>query len=138
MIKKIIFFVVLLGLLMFGQTKGSLAEAKYNIKEMTPEVEAALNNRRDRFEQLEGLKAKGIIGENNRGYVEVLMKGQGAEGLVESENNDRKVIYQTIADQNNLKDQLEIIEQAFAEVQREKAEVGEKIQTEDGEWIVKK
>ena len=138
MIKKILSFVVLSGLLTLSQSMCSWAEAKYNIKEMTSEVEGALNSRRDRFEQLEALKAKGVVGENNQGYEEVLEKGQGAEELVDAENADRKVIYQTIAEQNDLKDQVKLIEQAFAEVQREKAAVGEKIQDEDGKWIIKK
>ena len=134
--KKNIF--ILLSVMSFVLlTNHSWAESKYSIKEMTPAVQAALDGRRDRFETLSGLKKKGLIGENNQGYVEVLVKGEGAEDLVEAENKDRQVIYQTIADQNGLKDELSTIEKVFAEVQRDKAQPGEKIQNEDGSWVTK-
>ena len=118
-------------------TNQSWAENKYTIKEMTPAVQAALDGRKDRFEPLSELKKKGLIGENNQGYVEVLVKGQGAEESAAAENKDRQVIYQTIADQNGLKDELSTIEKVFAEVQRDKAQPGEKIQNTDGSWATK-
>ena len=111
--------------------------AQYEIKEMTPEVKAALENRRNRFDQLQAFEAQGVLGENNRGYVEVLQDNPEAWALVEVENKDRRIIYQTIAQQNNLTDALETIEKVFAEVQREKASPGEKIQREDGRWVTK-
>jgi len=113
------------------------ADVKYSIKEMTPEVTAALENRRNRYEKLREIKSQGIIGENNRGYVELLVDDQAAKTLLEAENKDRKVIYQTIADQNGLTNALATIEKVFAQEQRERAQPGEKIQTEDGQWVVK-
>ena len=112
-------------------------ESKYSIKEMTPEVQAALDRRRERFDQLAELKKKGVIGENNRGYVEVITNGEGAEGIVDAENKDRKVIYQTIAEQNDLKGEIDTIEKVFAEVQKEKAQTGDKIQDDQGRWTYK-
>ena len=113
----------------------SFAEGQYNIKEMTPEVQAALDNRRDRFDQLRSLKAKGIIGENNHGYVELLSQDAVAQNLVDAENRDRGLIYKTIETQNNLSDALGTIEKVFAQVQREKASPGDKIQDENGNWV---
>ena len=113
------------------------AQSKYNIKEMTPEVQAALDNRRNRFDQLSTFKAKGIIGENNHGYVEVLVSDSEAETLADQENQDRQVIYKTIAQQNDLTDAMGTIEKAFAETQRERAASGEKIQDSDGAWASK-
>ncbi len=110
------------------------AQAKYSIKQMTPAVEAALESRRNRFDQLAGFKAKGVVGENNKGYVEYLGGDDAAKALVEAENSDRRVIYQTIAEQNDLKDAIATIEKVFAQVQRDKAQSGEKIQAEDGQW----
>lgn len=110
--------------------------AKYSIKEMTPEVSQALDSRRARFDQLAEFKKSGVVGENNRGYVEVL-SGDEARSLVEAENRDRKVIYETIARQNDLTGALETIEKVFAEEQRGRAGAGEMIQTEDGRWIKK-
>ena len=133
--KNILIFFSALALLLLSNH--SWAESKYSIKEMTAEVKSALDNRHDRFDKLAQFKKDGIVGENNQGYVEVLEKGKGAEDLVAAENKDRGVIYQTIADQNRLKDELATIEKVFAEVQRDKAQAGEKIQNEDGSWVTK-
>ncbi len=117
----------------------SLLAASYDIKEMTPEVKSALDSRRGRFEQLSALKAAGKVGENNKGYVEVLSGGGvGAEGLVSAENSDRKTIYKTIVAQNGLPgDALSTVEKVFAQVQRDKAAPGDSIQNESGAWVKK-
>ncbi len=107
---------------------------EYNLKQMTPEVEEALLNRKARFDELESYKAKGIIGENNQGYVELLGDDAQARDIVKVENKDRKTIYQTIAEQNGITDQIGDIGKVFAQVQHEKAEVGYKIQNSNGEW----
>ena len=110
---------------------------QYDIKEMTPEVKTALESRKDRFEELRQLKASGVVGENNRGYVEALLNDAAAKTLVDAENQDRKTIYQTIEQQNNLTDALGTIEKVFADVQRGKAGPGDKIQDESGSWTAK-
>ena len=113
------------------------ADGKYSIKQMTPEVQSALDNRRDRFDQLRVLKASGTVGENNRGFAEVLQAATGADAIVDAENSDRKTIYQTIAQQNGLDNAVATIESVFAQVQRDKAAAGDQIQTEDGRWMAK-
>jgi len=123
------------ALLLYGSCV--FAGGQYDLKEMTPEVQAALDNRRDRFEQLRELKAKGIVGENNRGYVEALEGDPQAESVVQAENRDRRIVYTTVEKQNNLTDALSTIEKVFAQVQREKSQPGEKIQSEDGTWVTK-
>lgn len=124
----------LLALLIFSSVGQA---AKYNIKEMTPEVSQALDNRRDRYDKLAEFKKSGVVGENNRGYVEVLSSNAEAQALVEAENRDRKVIYETIIRQNGLTGALETIEKIFAEEQRGRAASGDMIQAEDGRWIKK-
>lgn len=114
-----------------------LAEGAYDIKEMTPEVKSALEGRRGRFEQLRELKAKSVVGENNRGYVEALGSDADAKAVVDAENSDRRLIYKTIEQQNNLSDALSTIEKVFAQVQRDKASAGDKIQDESGNWVTK-
>jgi hypothetical protein len=101
---------------------------------MTPEVEEALNNRKARFDLLESYKRKGIIGENNQGYAELLGDDAQAAGITEMENKDRKVIYKTIAEQNGITGQMDVIGKVFAQVQHEKAEAGYKVQAPDGQW----
>ena len=137
MIKKLLLLVLASLFVPLVYAHPILAQGKYSIKQMTPEVEAALESRKNRYEELSALKQKGIVGENNQGYVAVISSDPQAEALVAAENGDRKIIYQTIAEQNDLKDQINVIEKVFAEVQRDKAQAGEKIQSEDGQWVVK-
>lgn len=113
------------------------AEAKYSLKEMTPEVSAALEARRARFDNLADLKFKGMVGEDNRGYVKALVSAPEVEAVVAAENKDRTIVYTTIAGQNNLAGEIATIEKVFAEVQRDKAKPGEKIQADSGQWITK-
>ena len=108
---------------------------KYSLKEMTPAVQAALDSRRDRYDELVALKVKGTIGENNRGYVELLSSDSSVQGLVQAENKDRAVIYKTIAEQNGLNGELGTIEKVFAQVQHDKAKAGDKIQNDNGQWV---
>ncbi len=134
--KKI--YTKILGALLIGMvcwTPSVIGEEQsYDIKEMTPQVLSALEGRRDRYDQLNTLKENSILGENNKGYVEVLKEEGNAVVIAEEENVNRKTIYQTIADQNNLTDELLTIEKIFALVQRDKASPGNMIQTEDGQW----
>ncbi len=109
----------------------------YTIKEMTPEIEQALENRRERYDSVRSLKNRGLIGENNRGYLETLSNIQEGQAVVEDENQDRRTIYLAIARQNALEGSLNIIENTFAEVKRDQAQEGDWIQAPDGQWIKK-
>src|SRR3989338_4979669 len=91
------------------------AAESYTIKEMTPQVTSALENRRNRFDKLTILKQQGKIGENNRGYMEAFTDETEVTQTVAAENADRRVIYETIAQQNNLSGALATIEKVFAE-----------------------
>jgi uncharacterized protein YdbL (DUF1318 family) len=113
------------------------AFAQYELKELTPAVQSALEGRKGRFGQLASLKQQGAVGENSSGYVTVLADTDGAAALAEAENRDRKVIYTAIAEQNGLLSEMSSIEKVFAQVQRDKAAAGEKIQLENGEWTTK-
>lgn len=136
-LKSIAIAVVLSGAFL-SVPQVSFAETAYNIKEMTPEVKSALDGRRERFDQLRALKDQGAIGENNKGYVEVLGGDGQAQALANAENKDRRFIYQTIVAQNNLPfDALSTIETVFAQEQRERAKAGDKIQDAGGNWVTK-
>lgn len=127
----VLFFLVIMA-------NAVLAAGAYDIKQMTPQVQSALDGRKQRFAQLKSLKAQGILGENNRGYVELLGAAADARGLVDEENRDRKAIYEAIVLQNSLgKGALATVEGVFAEVQRQKASSGDRIQSPSGEWVTK-
>lgn len=130
-------FLFLFAILTLGAIPLNSFAADYNIKQMTPEVTVALENRRARYEQIQDLKKQALIGENNQGYISVLKHKVEIVSIIESENRDRKVIYETIAVQNQLGGAINKIEKVFAGVQREKAQPGEKIQLENGNWVSK-
>ncbi|MFH0755008.1 MAG: DUF1318 domain-containing protein [Candidatus Omnitrophota bacterium] len=114
-----------------------LAFAAYDIKTMTPQVKEALQTRQQRFNALKQLKVQGVVGENNRGYVEVLKGGADRE-LVNAENADRRIIYEAIVTQNGLDaGAMATVEAVFAGVQRDKAEPGESVQDVGGRWATK-
>lgn len=141
MLRKIQAGILTIGLIgvliIFCNSRFAFAQNKYDIKTMTPAVSRALENRHDRFEKLKEIKQKGIIGENNKGYVALLINDPDAQRIVEAENHDRLIIYQTIAEQNDLEGSLITIEKVFAQVQREKAESREMFQEEDDSWAAK-
>jgi uncharacterized protein len=131
--RKVIMAVLFMGLM------GTAAFAQsYDIKEMTPAVTSALEGRKARFLEIKALKADGIVGETNQGYVEALEGDEATAELVAMENKDRRAIYEAIVTQNDLGvSALATVEGVFAKVQRYKANVGEKVQDESGEWISK-
>ena len=122
---------------MFGFLSPLLA-ADYDLKEITPAVQAALSGRQARFNDLQQRKAAGAVGENNQGFVQVLQDSAGAGTIAGEENRDREVIYRAIVDQNGLGPSgVSQVEEVFAEVQRGKARAGERIQLRSGEWVQK-
>jgi len=134
--KKIIVLLMIVSMLS-GLIPTLAAAQNYDIKEMTPAIRQALDSRRARFNDLETRKQAKAVGENNRGYVETLGSEPEARTLCADENRDRGVIYKAIAEQNNLVDAMNTIEEVFAEVQRNKAQPGERIQLKDGQWVSK-
>jgi uncharacterized protein YdbL (DUF1318 family) len=68
-----------------------------------PEVQAAVNNRIKRRSLLADRQAKGVIGENRMGLVEIRNPAAAdatAQQLVRDENNDRMTIYKSVAEKN--------------------------------------
>ncbi len=109
--------------------------ADYDYKTMTPDIEKALKNRQARYYQLQQLKQEGDIGENNKGYVTNLKDNAAAATLTSAENQDRRVLYEALAEQNALGSTgLLEIQKAFAEVQQEKAGPGDMVQSSSGDW----
>lgn len=110
----------------------------YDLKEITPALQKAIEDRQARYPELQRLKSAGVIGEDNQGFLRGLKEAAEAEGLVQSENQDRELIYQALLDQNQLgPEAIERVRAVFAEVQRGKARAGDFIQLRSGEWIQK-
>ena len=81
------------------------------------------------------LKIKGIIGENNQGYLAFVTGKKIQEDVIANENKDRKIIYEHIAKQQNAP--LELVEKRRAKQISDRAKPGEFIQNSDGSWYKK-
>jgi len=80
-----------------------LVSSAYAESNLSPEVEQAALRRRDRLNQLYSLEAKGVVGENKMGLVEIrndAMADNAVKALVSEENNDRMIIYKEVSSKN--------------------------------------
>ena len=90
----------------------------------------------ERLPIIKELKAKGIVGENNRGYLEFVgAKKEGAD-VVNAENNDRKAVYGAIANQQGTT--VDLVGKHRAIQIANKAQPGEWLQDANGKWYKKK
>ena len=87
----------------------------------------------ERLPVIKALKAKGLLGENNQGYLEFLGGNKEQEDIVAAENADRKTVYNAIAKQQGTT--AELVGKRRALQIAEKATGGEWIQNESGKWI---
>jgi len=76
------------------------------------------------------LKKKGIVGENNLGFLQFVGETKEQENVVKEENNDRVKVYEAIAKQQG----------ATADIvgKRRAIQIGEWLQDEKGAWHQKK
>lgn len=116
----------------------SCRETEYRLKKVTPPVQKALKSRKARTPVLQVLKAKGVVGENNLGFVQILKSPAPAKekDLVKAENRDRRLIYDTVVSQNHVgTGKLAKVEKAFAKTRRDRARPGDWIQNPSGKWV---
>lgn len=104
------------------------------LKASSPEIAQIAAELRKRNDQIQGLKTKGIVGENNRGYLDMRPaealtdpnQRNEAQRLVAAENKDRKALYQEVARLN--KDQnvsVSTVERVYAVERLKRAKPGE-------------
>lgn len=89
----------------------------------------------ERLPQLDDLRARAIVGENNRGYVELRANEAGADALVQAENRDRGLVYEMIAKQTGAT--AEQVGQNRAEDIAQQARPGVWLQDKSGKWYRK-
>lgn len=112
----------------------------------SPAVTSLKKQIRERFPRLAPFYQKGAVGENSQGWLEirdqsVLSPAEKNEvkPLVDSENRDRRTLYQEVARSMNVPpDQLIKVQRIFAEKWQQSASPGWWIQKGDGPWIQKK
>lgn len=110
---------------------------------LNPEVEQAALRRKDRIDKLYGFESDGIIGENKMGQVEVRDPSRAVgsvKEIIDGENNDRLVIYKSIAAKNSTS--VEEVQKLYAKRLRNDAPSGTPVEvlnesTGVYEWKVK-
>ena len=111
----------------------------------TASIRALKTAIKKRFPKLIPYFQKGIIGENNRGLLEIkswqgvsLAKRAKVKQLVEAENKDRTNLYQEVAKNMGIDpSQLGKVQKIFAKQWQKTAPSGTWIQTGDGKWVRK-
>lgn len=82
------------------------------------------------------MKADGIIGENNKGFLEFSPGSAKRDGnVIADENNDRQMVYSAIAKQQGTSAKL-VGERRAIQIS-EKAKPGEWLQDKSGKWYKK-
>ena len=81
------------------------------------------------------LKAQGIVGESNAGYLAFVSSARAEEAQVAAENKDRKSIYTYVAKKENTS--LDVVEKRQGKRKAQKAKPGEFYQDSNGAWVKK-
>jgi uncharacterized protein YdbL (DUF1318 family) len=89
----------------------------------------------ERLPTIRALKDKGLVGENNKGYLEFVSSKQENADVVEAENKDRKKVYEAIAKQQGTT--VELVGKHRAIQLAKKAKPGEWLQDANGKWYKK-
>ena len=89
-----------------------------------------------RLPVLKELKAKGIVGEDNKGYVQFVGAKKEKADVIAAENKDRKTVYAVIAKQQGTT--AELVGKRRAMQIAKKANPGEWVQDASGKWLQKK
>ena len=89
-----------------------------------------------RLPVLKELKAKGIVGEDNQGYLQFVGSNKEKADVVAAENKDRKTVYAAIAKQQGTT--AELVGKRRAMQIAKRANKGEWVQDASGKWLQKK
>ena len=90
----------------------------------------------ERLPTIRALKEKGLVGENNKGYLEFVSSKQENADVVEAENKDRKKVYDAIAKQQGTT--VKLVGKHRAIQLAKKAKPGEWLQDANSKWYQKK
>ena len=97
------------------------------------DIKARMKNR---LPVIKKLKADGIVGENNQGYLQFVGGNKANADVVAAENKDRETVYTAIAKQQGTT--AELVGKRRALQIANKADPGEWVQDAGGNWIQKK
>jgi len=102
---------------------------------LTANTTKILSKMKSRLPAIVTLKKKGIIGENNRGYLQYVGKVKEKQNLIEAENRDRKAIYTLIAKKDGAT--VKLVGVLRAKQIAGKSENGYWLQAKNGKWYKK-
>jgi uncharacterized protein YdbL (DUF1318 family) len=88
-----------------------------------------------RLPQIQALKDKGIVGENNKGFLEFIGGQKEGADVVQAENKDREEVYAAIAKQQGTT--VEVVGKHRAVQITQSARAGEWLQDGSGKWYKK-
>jgi uncharacterized protein YdbL (DUF1318 family) len=88
-----------------------------------------------RLPEIVALKAEGVIGEDNRGYLSFVGSARKKVDIVNAENEDRHQVYAAIAQQQGTT--VDVVGRLRARQIAANAAAGEWLQNENGQWIRK-
>jgi uncharacterized protein YdbL (DUF1318 family) len=97
------------------------------------DIKARMKNR---LPVIKKLKTEGIVGEDNKGYLQFVGGNKAKADVVAAENKDRKTVYTAIAKQQGTT--AELVGKRRALQIAKKAAPGEWVQDAGGNWIQKK
>jgi uncharacterized protein len=89
-----------------------------------------------RLPAIKDLKDRGLVGENNKGFLEFIGQQKEKQEVVTAENQDRQQVYEAIAKQQGTT--VELVGQHRAIQIADKALPGEWLQDANGKWYQKK
>ena len=112
-------------ILVFGTTLLTASAWAKDLKSRMSERKPAIN----------ALKAKGVVGENNQGYLTLLKKKSDKKALIDAENKDRRKVYQKIAKQQGSTAQ-HVGKRRALQIAK-KARPGTMLQRANGKWYKK-
>jgi len=121
MIIRMLTFLAVFGLFSTIASAQSAADIKQRMSQRLPVIDE--------------LKAKQIVGENNRGFIEIRQASPGADTVVTEENRDREAVYASIAKQTGTS--ADAVAVARAKKIAENSRSGVWLQDESGKWYKK-
>ncbi len=135
---------------MVASVRSSSPGEKVQMTDEKRKVLEAIQNRSFNKDDIDEFKTKGLVGENNQGYLEILEKSKSAiaadqklkklvEDVIKEDNQDRDVIMSRLISVNeSLKaEDMGEVRRIFSKMNRDSAKAGEWIQLENGKWTQK-
>lgn len=100
-----------------------------------PACSASIKDRMaGRIPAITQLKNSGVVGENNKGYLE-FRGAKKSETLVADENKDRNIVYKAIAKKQGAS--ADLVGKRRAQMIAQKGQAGQWLQKQDGSWYKK-